>query len=62
MRPADGGGTELTEYTRTTEDREKVFVERYGERAEEEIAVRHDAAREGIPATLAAIREVLDAR
>ena len=62
MRPADGGGTELTEYTRTTEHLEEVFVERYGDRAEEEIAIRHAAAREGIPATLAAIREVLATR
>ncbi len=62
MRPAPDGGTELTEYTRTTPSLEEVFAERYGERAEEEIRVRHDAAREGIPATLAAIREVLAAR
>ncbi|WP_114855088.1 SRPBCC family protein [Brachybacterium sp. YJGR34] len=56
------GGTELTEYTRTTEYLEAVFAERYGDRAEEEIAVRQAAAREGIPATLAALREVLAAR
>lgn len=55
MRPVDGGGTELTEYTRTTPCFEEVFAERYGDRAEEEIAVRFEAAREGIPATLTAI-------
>ena len=58
MWPAEGGEAELTEYTRTTEHLEKVHVERCGDRAEEEIAIRHAAAREGIPATLAAIREV----
>lgn len=59
MRPAPGGGTELTEYTRTTLGLEEVFAQRYGDRAEEEIQVRQEAARTGIPATLAAIREVL---
>lgn len=62
MRPGVGGGTELTEYTRTTPYFEEVFAERYGDRAEEEIAVRQQAARAGIPATLAAIREVLSGR
>lgn len=62
MRPAPGNGTELTEYTRTTARLEEVFAARYGERAEEEIAIRHEAAREGIPATLEAIREVLAGR
>lgn len=55
MRSVDEGGTELTEYTRTTPSFEEVFAERYGDRAEEEIAVRFEAAREGIPATLTAI-------
>lgn len=59
MRSAGGGGTELTEYTRTTAYFEEVFAERYGDRAEEEIQVRQEAARTGIPATLEAIREVL---
>ena len=59
MRPAPGGGTELTEYTRTTLGLEEVFAQRYGDRAEEEIQVRQEAARTGIPATLEAIREVL---
>ncbi|GAB4096996.1 SRPBCC family protein [Brachybacterium horti] len=54
-------GTELTEYTRTTPQLLEVFTERYGDRAEEEIAIRQEAARAGIPATLAAIREVLTA-
>ena len=62
LRPAAGGGTELTEYTLTTPYFEEVFAERYGDRAEEEIAVRQRAARTGIPATLAAIREVLASR
>lgn len=62
MRPAAGGGTELTEYTHTTTNFEEDFAERYGVRAEEEIAVRHEAARTGIPATLEAIREVLARR
>lgn len=60
LRPVPGG-TELTEYTRTTPQLEETFAERYGDRAEEEIAIRQEAARAGIPATLAAIREVLTA-
>lgn len=59
MRPLAEGGTELTEYTRTTPGLEEAFAQRYGERAEEEIAVRQEAARAGIPATLEAIRRVL---
>lgn len=55
------GGTELTEYTRTTPLLETAFAERYGQRAEEEIAVRQKAARAGIPATLERLREVLAA-
>lgn len=62
LRPTAAGGTELTEYTRTTSYFEEVFAERYGDRAEEEIALRQQAARTGIPATLAAIREVLAGR
>ena len=61
IRAVDGG-TELTEYTRTTAYFEEVFAERYGDRAEEEIQVRQEAARTGIPATLEAIREVLAGR
>jgi uncharacterized protein YndB with AHSA1/START domain len=53
------GGTELTQYSRTTPQLEAMFIERYGERADEEIAVRQEAARTGIPATLEALREVL---
>lgn len=60
LRPVPGG-TELTEYTRTTPQLEETFAERYGDRAEEEIAIRQEAARAGIPVTLAAIREVLTA-
>lgn len=62
MRPAAGGGTELTEYTLTTAHLEEVFTERYGDRADEEITVRQEAARTGIPATLTAIRDVLASR
>jgi hypothetical protein len=59
MRPAPGGGTELTEYTRTTPLLEETFAERYGDRAQEEIEVRQRDAAGGIPATLEAIRRVL---
>ncbi|PWH07632.1 SRPBCC family protein [Brachybacterium endophyticum] len=62
MRPSAGGGTELTEYTRTSPTFEEFFTERYGDRAEEEIATRQEAARAGIPATLATIRGILDGR
>lgn len=63
---ADGDGgaageprTLLTEYSRTTPLFETTFAERYGDRAEEEMATRRKAAEAGIPATLEAIRRVL---
>ena len=62
MRPAAGGGTELTQYTRTSPALAEHFAERFGDRAEAEIARRREAARTGIPATLEAIREVLAGR
>ena len=37
------------------------FVELYGEDAPRQIAIRQEAARSGIPATLAAIKRVLEA-
>lgn len=55
----DGPRTLLTEYTRTTPLFETTFAERYGDRAEEEVATRRTAAQAGIPATLEAIRKVL---
>ncbi|MDN5600193.1 MAG: SRPBCC family protein [Brachybacterium sp.] len=59
MRPAAGGGTELTQYTRTSPALAEHFTARFGDRAEAEIAQRREAARIGIPATLEAIRAVL---
>ncbi|WP_394215111.1 SRPBCC family protein [Brachybacterium vulturis] len=59
MRPAAGGGTELTQYSRTLPALEEYFAERFGDRAGAEIARRRDAARTGVPATLEAIRAVL---
>lgn len=56
------GGTELTEYTRTTPLLAEAFAERFGVRAEEEIARRQEAARAGIPATLEALRALFEAR
>lgn len=56
---ADGPRTLLAEYTRTTPLFETTFAERYGDRAEEEMATRRKAAEAGIPETLEAIRRVL---
>lgn len=62
MRPAADGGTELTQYTRTTPRLEEHFAERFGDSAQEEIDSRRRAARTAIPETLTAIRELLAAR
>jgi hypothetical protein len=55
LSPAPGG-TELTESWHFLPDGIAVFDQRYGDRAEEEVADRVRAARSGIPATLAAIK------
>lgn len=54
------GGTELTESWVFTSKGLAFFEERFGEHAAHEVAVRMQAAHEGIPATLAAIRRVIE--
>ena len=54
------GGTELTESWVFTAKGQAFFHERFGARAPEEIAAREAAARSGIPATLAAIKRVVE--
>lgn len=59
MEP-DGDGTRLTETWAFRAVGREVFRERYGDAAEHEIAVRAADARAGVPATLAAIRSVVE--
>lgn len=58
---ADGDGTLLTESWEFLPKGIDGFHERFGAEAEAEIAKRSDAARDGIPATLAAIRRIAEA-
>lgn len=53
------GGTLLTLFTATTETTEAYFAERFGDAAAEQLAVRQEAARDGIPVTLARIAALL---
>ncbi len=55
FRPVDSG-TEVTESWELLSDGVASFVERFGDRAEEEIAKRVEAARAGIPETLAQLK------
>lgn len=55
-----GASTELTELWVFTEKGQNVFKERFGESAPKEIASRTAAAHAGIPATLAAIKRVIE--
>ncbi|UXA20923.1 SRPBCC family protein [Mycobacterium sp. SMC-4] len=56
----DGAGTRLTESWALLPKGVDGFGERFGESADAEIAKRVDAARIGIPATLAAIKEIAE--
>jgi hypothetical protein len=56
----DGDGTRLTERWEFLPKGIAGFHERYGAEAEGEIAKRRDAARGGIPATLAAIKKAAE--
>ena len=56
----DGTGTRLTETWEFTEAGRAFFRERFGATAEDEITVRVTDARSGIPATLAAIKQVVE--
>jgi hypothetical protein len=58
MEPVDAG-TKLTETWEFGETGRKFFDERFGSDAAQEIAAREKAAREGIPATLAAITRII---
>jgi hypothetical protein len=55
------GGTELTESWEFPPDASTFFEERYGDDAPAQIATRHELARTGIAATLAAIKETAEA-
>lgn len=57
---SEGAGTLLTESWAFLEPGIAGFRERYGERADAEIAARSEAALTGIPATLAAIKAVAE--
>lgn len=50
----------MTESWVFTEKGQNFFQERFGDAAADEIAAREAAAREGIPATLAAIKKAIE--
>ena len=56
------GGTRLTESWEFLPAGQASFVERYGDDAPAQVAERTEAARRGIPETLAAIKRVAEAR
>jgi hypothetical protein len=60
FRPVEAG-TELTESWEFLPDGIAGFHERYGDDADAQIAIRAEAARRGIPATLAAIKKAAEA-
>lgn len=60
MRPEDDG-TRLTETWEFRPVGLETFHKRYGDTAEDEIAIRAADARAGIPATLAAIKTIVEA-
>ncbi|MCZ0730800.1 SRPBCC family protein [Mycolicibacterium iranicum] len=57
----EGDGTRLTESWEFLDKGLEGFRERFGDAADAEIAKRSDAARDGIPATLAAIKKAAEA-
>ncbi len=57
--PADGG-TEITELWEFLPDGEALFADRFGDDAPAQIDDRTEAARTGIPATLAAIKRIAE--
>jgi hypothetical protein len=54
------GGTEVTESWEVLPGGQAMFKERFGDDAEAQLAVRAEAARTGIPATLAAIKKTAE--
>lgn len=61
LEPTDGGGTTLTESWEFRPDGLAFFHDKYGEEAPAQIQNRIDAARDGIPRTLAAIKRIAEA-
>ncbi|MEJ6489719.1 SRPBCC family protein [Leucobacter sp. USCH14] len=59
MEPS-GSGTRLTESWEFTSEGQAYFVERFGEHAADQVTVRSAAAREDIPATLAALKRIIE--
>jgi hypothetical protein len=59
--PVEGGGTQITESWDFLPDGIAMFNERFGPAAQAQIDNRSEAAQSGIPATLAAIKEVAEA-
>jgi hypothetical protein len=59
LTPVDGG-TRLTESWEFLPDGLAFFAQKYGDAAPEQIALRTGQAREGIPATLAAIKRIAE--
>ena len=57
---AEGSGSRLAESWTFLDDGIAMFEERYGEDVEAQIADRTQAALDGIPRTLAAIKEILE--
>jgi ribosome-associated toxin RatA of RatAB toxin-antitoxin module len=62
LAPVEGGGTELTESWEFRPEGLAMFAERYGDRAQQEVADRTEAAHKGIPASLAAIKRIAESR
>ena len=56
----ESGTTKLTETWEFTRAGLEVFIERYGDDAPHQVENRTDAARTGIPATLAAIKRIAE--
>ena len=61
MEPTEGG-TKLTETWEFTPVGQAYFAEAYGEDAPARIAARAQDAREGIPATLATLKRIIEGR
>jgi hypothetical protein len=61
LEPVEGG-TRLTESWEFTDAGQQFMAQKHGERAAHEIATRQEAARSGIPATLAAVRAIAEGR
>jgi len=59
---ADQEGTTLTESWEFTPAGQAFFVERYGDDATVQVAARQKSAHDDIPATLAALKQVIGAR